>query len=71
MGKRTEGEPTKHTGFRLRVSTVQRLVAYAAAHPLQPSLAQIVDAAVREWLDHNEPLLPGAKPPAKPPRGKA
>jgi hypothetical protein len=81
MAKRKEGERTVLKGFRLKESVVARLEAYAARHPLQPSEAKIVEAALVDWFVRNEPLLeaalelqrtvPPQPPPAKPPRGKA
>jgi hypothetical protein len=61
MGKHKPTEPTVTKTFRLRASTVERMEAYANAHPLQPSLAQIVEPAVNEWLDRHGPNPPKPK----------
>ncbi len=53
----------KQTNLRLKVSTVARMRAYANAHPLQPTLTQLVEAAVERFLDDEE--RHESKPPAK------
>jgi hypothetical protein len=66
MAKREPArEETELTAFRLRGSLLKRIRAYANAHRLQPSLAQIVNAAIDEWLDRHEDELGEEKKPAK------
>lgn len=62
--KESNAAPTDQINFRLKVSTIERMEAFKERHHLRPALTQIVEAAVREYLDAQEPLLPPK------PRGK-
>jgi hypothetical protein len=51
-------EPTEQINFRFKKSTVKRMRAYANAHPLQPTLTMVAEAAVVRFLNEEEPNLP-------------
>lgn len=63
--KASIGVGTEQVNFRFKTSTVERMDAYCARHPLNPTLTRIAETAMLEWLDREEPKLP---PAAKPPR---
>jgi hypothetical protein len=67
MARRDTTDPTQQTNFRLKTPTIERMERFKERHPLNPSLTRIVEAAVNEWLDRNEPQLP-ADPPKRPRR---
>lgn len=49
---------TEQVNFRFAISVIERMAAFKERHPLRPTMTQIVEAAVAEWLDANEPELP-------------
>jgi hypothetical protein len=54
MAKR-ESAPTKQVNVRLVIPTVRRVDAYRERHPLRPTWTQIIEAALGEWLERNDP----------------
>lgn len=58
MAKRDNAARTAQINFRLKESTIERMEKFRDAHALHPSLTQIVEAAVKGWLDTNERDLP-------------
>lgn len=57
---------TKQLGHRIDAMLVDRMISFSVRHPMQPSIATILERAVAEWLDREEPKLPvAAKPPRK------
>lgn len=56
--KDTATERTQQVNFRLKTVTVERMERYKDRHPLHPTLTQMVEAAVADWLDKHEPELP-------------
>lgn len=50
-------EPTRQLNVLVRVTTIKRMMRFGNDHPLQPSLARIVEAAVTRYLDEEEPKL--------------
>lgn len=51
-------EATDQINFRLKTATIERMETYRARHPLHPTMTQMVEAAMKDWLDRNEPFLP-------------
>jgi hypothetical protein len=43
---------------RLNVSTLARIRDFCASHPFRPTPSRIVELALTEWLDREEPKLP-------------
>jgi len=56
--KEKSPQQTDQINFRLKLATIERMEAYKDRHPLHPTLTQIVEAAVGDWLDRHEPELP-------------
>lgn len=61
MAKKEPTEPTQQINFRLRTATVEKMERYRDAHPLRPTLTQMVEAAMAEWLDAH-PVPPRTTP---------
>lgn len=59
--KSKDGAPTDQINFRLKVATIDRMERFRDRHHLHPTLTQIVEAAVNDWLDSHEPQLPKLK----------
>jgi hypothetical protein len=57
-------EPTIQLGARIKRSLKNRADAFCIRHPLQPSLAALIEAALTEYLDREEAKLP-KQPTAK------
>ena len=69
MARKAANTPkTSQVNFRFRDSTLERADAFRARNPLNLSLTQMTEAALLEWLDRNEPLLPPLK--TEKPKGK-
>lgn len=62
---RKNAVPTDQINFRLPRATIDRMERYQERHPLKPSLTNMVDVSVNEWLDRNEAALPPVQKPAK------
>ena len=58
MARKEPGTVTDQINFRLRRALIERMEAYKERHPLRPTLTQIADAAIEQWLNENEPTLP-------------
>lgn len=58
-------DEVEQIGLRLKKANMMRLRQYANAHPFHPSLTQLVDAAIAEWLDVHESEV-ADKPPRMP-----
>lgn len=58
-------EPTEPKNFRLRQSVIERVEAYKSRHPLRPTLTQIIEAALVEYIDQHEGELPPVPKPSK------
>jgi hypothetical protein len=65
MGKKNaETAATDQINFRLKRATIERMERFSELHPLHPKLTQIVEAALKLWMDQNESALP-VKPKGK------
>lgn len=60
--KSKEAAPTDQINFRLKVATIDRMERFKERHHLHPTLTQIVEAAVNEWLDAHESEAAKPKP---------
>ncbi len=49
------------TGLRLPRKLLERVDAYCFAQPLQPSRTKVIELAILEFLEREEPLLPARK----------
>lgn len=58
MARKEHAPKTEQANFRLKTSTLERMETYRERHPLHPTLTQIVEAAVTQWLAENEKALP-------------
>lgn len=48
-----EKKATEQIGLRLDKALLDKLREYANAHPMQPSLTQLLNLAMREWLERH------------------
>lgn len=64
MARKEAAERTQQINFRLKTATVERMERFKESHPLHPTLTQIVEAAIAEWLG-KQPHAP-ARPADKP-----
>lgn len=53
----------KQTNLRLDAQVLARAESHRKSHPLRPSLTQVVEAALREYLDAHEPEAAKPAPP--------
>lgn len=62
MAKKREAiplvEPTEPKNFRLRHSVVELVESFKQRHPLRPTMTQIVEAALLEYVQKHESELP-------------
>lgn len=60
-------EQTTQLGTRIKTTIKRRAENFCVHHPLQPSLAAVIELALTRFLDSEEPALPAAPPrrPAK------
>ena len=56
-----QAKDTKQLGVRIDTPVFKRLENFCIAHPWQPSMASMVQRAIVEFLEREEPKLP-AKP---------
>jgi hypothetical protein len=55
---------TKQLGHRIDRKIAERMEEFQIRHPMQPSIATIIERAVSKWLDEHWSELP-AKPKAE------
>lgn len=66
VGMAKSKDKTRPVGYRLAESLLTRLDEFCERHTLHPTATQVVDAALREYLDaHERELPPAAKPKGK------
>lgn len=57
---------TAQLGTRIDIAIKDRAERFCIKHPLQPSLAALIERALTDYLDRAEPELPKAAKPRKP-----
>jgi hypothetical protein len=62
MAKEQHGKSVQQMGLRLNKQQLDRLRAYANAHPMQPSLTTLIDMAIGEWLANHESEIAPPRP---------